>query len=77
VTSDQLPVTNYQFLINFALNFNPMKRTYISPVLEHIIIDKSITLMMNSAGSIPPNPEFSKGEDEKKQDKPMESPFGE
>ncbi len=56
-----------------------MKRTYISPVLEHIKIDNQISMVMmsNGPGGTPENPEFSKGEDEKKQDKPMESPFGE
>ncbi len=36
--------------------------------------------MMNSGnapGDIPNDPQFNKGEDEKKKDKPMESPFGE
>jgi hypothetical protein len=55
------------------------EKTYITPVLEHIIIDKQITLVMESNGGngIPNNPEFSKGEEDKNKDDVFGSPFEE
>ena len=58
-----------------------MKRTYSSPVLEQIIIDKQISMVMmsNGPGGTPENPNFDEGSapDKKEKDKPMDSPFGE
>jgi hypothetical protein len=56
-----------------------MKKNYISPILEHIIIDRQITLVMESNGGsgIPNNPEFSKGGDDQKKEDVFGSPFEE
>ena len=54
-----------------------MKKNYISPILEHIIIDRQITLVMesNGSGGFPNNPEFSKGGDDQKKEDVFGSPF--
>jgi len=54
-----------------------MKKFYITPALEHIIIDKQITLVMesNGGGGIPNDPQFNKGDDDKNKDDVFGSPF--